>query len=149
MKNKVLITTGTTEFKSLMEKAISLHRNNTFEITLQCPTIINEEGMNTFQFTKNIDSYYKNADIIVSHAGAGSCYNLLEMGIQPIVIPNMERRDKHQAQLAKYLEEKNYCLVCWDLKNLENLILSFNKQNFSNYTKTPFSKAEDIFQIKN
>lgn len=147
MRKEIFFTTGTTEFKCLMEKAIELHKFNLYNITLQYPLDIQENGLNTFNFSNKITDYYKESDIVITHAGAGSCYNLLEMGINPIVVPNLERRDKHQKQLAKYLEEKNYCMVCWDIKKLNNCILSYTKTIFDVYEKIPFNKAQEIFTL--
>lgn len=141
---KILITTGTTDFTKLIQHSISIFEEFKFDLTIQTPSIIHHNKIKSFLFIDNIKDKYKNFDIIITHAGAGNCYQLLEMNHPIIVVPNLDRRDKHQSDLGNYLQKNNYCPVCWDLKNLESLILDYDDKLFSKYSKKTFFKPDLI-----
>lgn len=55
---------------------------------------------------------YKNADLIVSHAGAGSCLEALENKRKLLVVINETLMDNHQIELASALKERSYLEYC-------------------------------------
>jgi len=143
---KIFVTTGTTKFNSLVKEVISLSENTLMKIILQCPSkTINHPRITHFQFTENIDKYYKSADIVITHAGAGTCYRLLESGIKPIVVPNLERSDSHQREIALYIENNKYSSVCWEIEKIEEHINKHADSNFIEYQKDDFFYYDFIF----
>ena len=86
-------------------------------------------------------------ELIVTHAGAGSIYGLLEKGKNLIVVPNLERDDKHQSEIAKFVEDNNYALVCWDISDLPKLINKSRTFKKNKYDKTDFFKYDEIIRI--
>lgn len=143
---RIFVTTGTTKFNSLVKEVISLSKNTSMKITLQYPSKkFNHPRITHFQFTEKIDKYYKSADIVITHAGAGTCYKLLESGIKPIVVPNLERSDSHQRELALYIEKNNYSSVCWKTEKIEEHINKHVNSNFIEYQKDDFIYYDFIF----
>lgn len=65
------------------------------------------------------DSEFKeaaaNADVVITHAGAGTVANLLETGIVPVVVPRRSKRrehvDDHQTQIAQLLKHRGIAVV--------------------------------------
>lgn len=139
---KIFVTVGTTPFDSLI-KHIDSNIINNYEIIAQISTgKYKPQHMEFFDYTSEIEKYYNWADIVVTHAGAGSVYKLLEKNKNIIVIPNLDRVDKHQLELAKYVEINNYAQVFYNLKDFK---LNFNiKKN--HYVKEKFFKIDEIIQ---
>ena len=51
------------------------------------------------------------ADVVISHAGAGSILEALELGKRLVVCVNEELMDNHQAELANALEARGHVVV--------------------------------------
>jgi beta-1,4-N-acetylglucosaminyltransferase len=69
-----------------------------------------------------IETKYKEADIIITHVGAGTIYKLLELGKKFIVVPNLERIDKHQRDIADYISREKYAFVAYNFNQLSIFI---------------------------
>jgi beta-1,4-N-acetylglucosaminyltransferase len=113
---KILVTVGTTPFNSLIDHVLTL-RLPDVKIQYADPKY-NNLGIKGGVFLDNIETEYADADVIITHTGAGSTYKLLEMGKIIISVPNTERIDNHQLELAGYLEKNNYAIVIYDLNQL-------------------------------
>ncbi|MUK65331.1 PssE/Cps14G family polysaccharide biosynthesis glycosyltransferase [Aliivibrio fischeri] len=141
---KFLCTVGTTPFPSLIEYITVNFDNEVNDIFLQSAIKTNTKFIKSVDYVDNIGEYIDNYDVIVTHAGAGSIYSLLELHKKIIVVPNLERDDKHQFDISKYIEENNYGIVCWDINNLKKCIDEIEGLIFDEYEKRFFFKAEEI-----
>lgn len=140
----IFVTVGTTPFDELIEYIDNLEIED--EIILQ---ISNEakyipKKKNSFKFTKNINDYYEKADIIISHAGAGSIYNLLEKNKKIIIIPNLSRVDTHQLDITQYMQKENYAITCQNINQLDKIIKNIDSYKLKKYEKDVFFKAHEI-----
>ncbi|MGP5157697.1 PssE/Cps14G family polysaccharide biosynthesis glycosyltransferase [Pseudoalteromonas prydzensis] len=147
---KIFVTTGTTEFVELIEAVLTLSEE--YEAIVQTP-ITYESTVNCkfFGFVNNVTEYYQWADVIITHAGAGSVYKLLELGKKVLVVPNLTRKDKHQSQLADYVRDSNYGAVCYDLNELEAVLQDLRSKHYSPYRKESFYDINgilDLFKLK-
>ena len=91
-----------------------------------------------FPYTDNIEVQIEQADVVITHAGAGSVFHLLEIGKPVVVVPNFERVDEHQKDLADFVSHNNYASVCRDLSLLEQNVLSAVNDKYSPYKTNPF-----------
>lgn len=142
---KVLVTLGTTPFPELLSALHMQGVDDSYQLTVQSPE--NEDASrfsSTFQFSEDINSWYDWADIIITHAGAGSIYRLLEQNHRVIVVPNTYRKDKHQLEISNYVEQNKFGLVCFDLKQLSAMIAQAETVQLNDYTKTEFLGTSDI-----
>ena len=57
----------------------------------------------TFQYAPNLEGYMRQAELIISHAGAGSLFEAMRMGKPLIAVPNPILMHNHQAELVSDL----------------------------------------------
>ncbi|KAM9375371.1 UDP-N-acetylglucosamine transferase subunit ALG13 [Pholidichthys leucotaenia] len=123
---KVFVTVGTTSFDKLIEtitssEAVQALRARGYEcLVLQvgrgsllpdadsCPHILLE----AFRFKDSIAQDIKQADLVISHAGAGSCLETLGAGKPLLVVINEKLMDNHQLELARQLHMDSHLLYC-------------------------------------
>jgi beta-1,4-N-acetylglucosaminyltransferase len=145
----ILVTIGTTSFDALIEQIDTSFPKEIELIFQKADGKYNPVNFPFFTFTKNIDEYYHQSEIIICHAGAGTIYKLLEMGKKLIVAPNMTRSDPHQKEMAEFIEKNKYGVVCWDM---EDILFSLKKvTSFKpiKYQKPKFSGGELLLQMIN
>ncbi|CAB3397042.1 unnamed protein product [Caenorhabditis bovis] len=65
-----------------------------------------------FRFLPNLNDNMKEAMIIIGHAGAGTCLEVLRLNKPFIVVINEKLMDNHQAELAMKLSEGLHLLHC-------------------------------------
>ncbi|NXM31612.1 ALG13 transferase, partial [Oxyruncus cristatus] len=65
-----------------------------------------------FRFKPSLAEDLRSADLVISHAGAGSCLETLEKGKPLIVVINDKLMNNHQLELAKRLQRDGYVLFC-------------------------------------
>ncbi|GAA04676.1 PssE/Cps14G family polysaccharide biosynthesis glycosyltransferase [Photobacterium leiognathi] len=121
---KVFVTVGTTVFDELIkniDKVITRLDGVSFIFQI-AKGKYKPKNADYFDFTSDIDFFYNEADLIITHAGAGSIYRLLELNKKIIVVPNMVRVDKHQKDISTYMSEKNHVLLLSDFNNTLNVI---------------------------
>jgi beta-1,4-N-acetylglucosaminyltransferase len=147
---KILVTVGTTTFDSLIKYIDRELSSKDFDIELQIAKgkyIPQNHPYFNFLANDDIDLRYQNADIIITHAGCGSIYKLLELKKRIIVVPNLERSDKHQLDLARYVERNNFALVAYKIGQLKHLLTIAQKYNFVEFHKDGFFKADEIMRF--
>ncbi|MBU2870945.1 hypothetical protein KO502_09560 [Colwellia sp. E2M01] len=102
-----------------------------------------------FRFTDDIISYYKDADVVITHGGAGTIFKLLELRKKIIVVLNNHRVDPHQVEIVNYVNENHYGLACFELNQLETLLPLSVDFSPATYKDNPFVKAKEIIEILN
>lgn len=150
---RIFVTVGTFRFDELIKLIDNLA--STSSHTFTCQLGIGEykpKNCIWFEFSSNFEDFISDADLVITHAGAGTVYSLLEQHKNIIVIPNTFRIDQHQLELARYVKENNFALTCISLFDLENTLeksLSFFDLNCIRYSKEPFNKFDDILELVN
>jgi UDP-N-acetylglucosamine transferase subunit ALG13 len=68
----------------------------------------------------------RDAEVVVTHAGAGTLLQSIVCGKLPVVVPRQashaEHIDDHQVELARRLEQEGKIIAVWDLANLSKAI---------------------------
>lgn len=137
----ILVTVGTTAFDQLIESVDKLFGNDTdVKVVAQTSSSASytPKNIDYFEFSSSFQSYIDNADLIVTHAGAGSVYSMLENGKKLVVVPNLTRADNHQIELAKYVQDKNFAVSCFDLTEIHACIYKAKETSFSSYESEKF-----------
>jgi beta-1,4-N-acetylglucosaminyltransferase len=121
--NNVFVTVGTTEFNQLVEQVCSdeismqLKSLGCKSLKIQhgrgpAPNVDQLDGVTAtcFDLKPSITDDIQNADLVISHAGAGSCIEVLRAHKPLLVVINESLMDNHQLELAEKLQEENYLL---------------------------------------
>jgi beta-1,4-N-acetylglucosaminyltransferase len=145
---RILVTVGTTQFDELIKHVDVNIKNKDITFQIASGTYI-PMNYKYFTFTDNFNKKIEDSDIIITHSGAGSVYSFLEMKKKIIVVPNLERVDKHQRELAKYIEENDFAYVAWDLNQIDTLLNKIETKEFRKYEKIDFFKTVEIKNIIN
>ncbi|XP_055618501.1 UDP-N-acetylglucosamine transferase subunit ALG13 homolog [Toxorhynchites rutilus septentrionalis] len=137
----VFVTVGTTKFEELIDKVTEpsvvneLRRMGCRTLNLQIgrgkdPTIAKELFANDievkfFDLKSSIADDIRQADLVISHAGAGSCIEVLSAEKPLVVVINENLMDNHQTELAEQLSKEGY-LECCTLSTLSQALASSN-----------------------
>ncbi|KAH0944625.1 hypothetical protein HN011_000324 [Eciton burchellii] len=141
MSNKtVFVTVGTTKFDNLIItilsrtvlEALSTHDykrmilqigNSTLEP--DCTARYGFHKIETFKLSPSIGIYMQSADLVISHAGAGSILEALENRKHLIVVINDLLMDNHQTELAEQLYKDEHLYYC----SCQNLLYTLQTMN--------------------
>ncbi|MBC3618019.1 glycosyltransferase [Vibrio metschnikovii] len=121
----ILVTVGTTAFDELIvtiDQMCESDRSVNIFAQVSSSSKYTPKNFETFTFSDDFQSYVDAADLIVTHAGAGSVYSMLENGKRLVVVPNLIRADNHQLELAKYVQDKNFAVSCFNLAEIKYCI---------------------------
>ncbi|MGR5208784.1 PssE/Cps14G family polysaccharide biosynthesis glycosyltransferase [Vibrio sp. PNB23_22_7] len=137
----ILVTVGTTAFDELItviDESFELVQSVNIIAQISSSSNYTPKHIESFEFSADFDSFVESADIIITHAGAGSVYSMLEKGKKLIVVPNLTRADNHQLELAKYVQDNNFALSCFDLAEIKNYIKNVKDFEFRPYSCESF-----------
>ena len=138
----ILCTVGTSSFDTLVRH---------LDESVYCGLVHCQIGRGFYEpmnmrwdrWIQDIRSKYDEYELIITHAGAGTIYELLESGKRFIVVPNLDRPDTHQLEICKYLEEKNLANVAYGVAELLEMIK--NPMPCESYEKPSFLGLNRIF----
>ncbi|KAM9324042.1 UDP-N-acetylglucosamine transferase subunit ALG13-like [Gastrophryne carolinensis] len=123
---RVFVTVGTTSFDELISclsadaSIRTLKELGYSRLTLQIGRgTVGPEAYSKPDFTLEVFRYkdslaedIRNADLVISHAGAGSCLETLGEGKPLIVVINEKLMSNHQLELAKQLHKDGHLYYC-------------------------------------
>jgi len=135
MKNKgfIFVTVGTTKFDKLIEAFNCIELQQTivkfgyYKIVFQIgrgtviPISRSKLVYEYFTYKNNLKSDLNTADLVVSHAGAGTCLEVCTSSIRMLVVVNDMLMDNHQSELAEKLSNLGHCIY----SNVSNLKSTF------------------------
>ncbi|XP_011647069.1 UDP-N-acetylglucosamine transferase subunit ALG13 homolog [Pogonomyrmex barbatus] len=131
----VFVTVGTTKFDDLITTVLSpaileaLSARNYKRLILQignsnlepdCTARCGFQKIEIFKLSPSIGEYMQLANLVISHAGAGSVLEALEYHKHLIVVTNNLLMDNHQIELAEqlYKDEHLYHCTCQNLLHI-------------------------------
>jgi len=150
--SSVFVTVGTTLFEDLVEEVSSkaclqaLHRKGYSRLLVQhgkgkdvANKVDENISISSYDFKSTIQEDINNADLVISHAGAGSCLEVLEAGKKLLVVVNEKLMDNHQIELAKKLHENNHLKYC----TTSTLVETVETMDLSRLRPLPPPKSEE------
>ncbi|KAL3315396.1 hypothetical protein Ciccas_005973 [Cichlidogyrus casuarinus] len=163
MGGVVLITVGTTEFEQLIQiinksefyshlfalgySKFYIQYGNGETIPLKPPSGL-DLVWKSERFYSDFDQILMKSDLVISHAGAGSCLEALTPPLtrKLIIVVNESLMNNHQLELAKSLANRKTALACYPY-TLEQLL---KQGTLSTEFKQEFSlHSEDIKKLMN
>ncbi|MFN7098188.1 MAG: PssE/Cps14G family polysaccharide biosynthesis glycosyltransferase [Gammaproteobacteria bacterium] len=149
-KQRILVITGTTGFDSLV-RSIDEDRDLELQYDFVLQTgdgSYRPKHKKYFAFDKNLKDTLDQYNFFVTHAGAGSIFMLLEQKKRVLVVPNTERADKHQIELAQYVQAQRLCAVCFDVSQVTQAIREIERrtQYLQPYEKVEFNAVKDVLR---
>jgi beta-1,4-N-acetylglucosaminyltransferase len=142
---RVLVTVGTTRFDSLIKYIDEVFAESPIKFTFQIADGKYEPvNFPFFTFSNDIDVHYRESDLVICHAGAGTIYKLLEIKKKIIIIPNTERTDNHQLDIAAYMGENGYAITVTDFSLLKDTIKEISQIKLIPFEKHDFDKTREI-----
>lgn len=146
----VFVTVGTTSFDELIA-AISSPAAEQVLRSRGCRQLVLQIGRgalqpapqhgpafvrDVFRFKESLAEDLRRADLVISHAGAGSCLETLEEGKPLLVVINEKLMDNHQLELARQLHKDGHVLYC----NCSTLVETLQSMDLS--TLKPFPPGQ-------
>ncbi|XP_043943829.1 UDP-N-acetylglucosamine transferase subunit ALG13 homolog isoform X1 [Protopterus annectens] len=124
--NSVFVTVGSTSFDELIacisdKESFQVLQNIGYnKLILQIgrgvvepePFEKPEFTLEVFRYKESIAEDVKNASLVISHAGAGSCLETLEAEKPLIVVINENLMSNHQLELAQQLHRNGHLFYC-------------------------------------
>ncbi len=149
---KIFVTVGNTHYNSLIQAIDEKLSPQEYDITIQLANgEYTPKNHPYFRYTNQIDKYFEESDLVIAHAGAGTVFELLEEQRRMVVVPNHDRIDDHQLDLAQYLVENNLACVCQDFDRISEAITKAKNAEFETYVNDPFwgyDYIDEIFEVK-
>lgn len=163
--NKVFITVGTTRFDLLCIHVLSqpvlyaLKNIGCKELTFQIGNSDIEPGhyekedlkIHLYKFKDSLKEDMDNADLIISHAGAGSCLEALDANKPLLVVINETLMDNHQIELAEQLQVDGnlyYCTCTTLASTLETVDFSWLSPMSKPNPKAFINFLDNVFIVK-
>lgn len=143
---KLLVTVGTTKFDSLIRAV-----DHVLDGYAKCDSVfqiadgeyIPKNGQ-YFDYIENIEQHYNPSDLVITHAGAGTIYRLLELDKKIIVVPNLDRVDKHQVDISNFMELGGHLLVARNVDSIADCMEKSREFAPVRFHKVGFFKAKNI-----
>lgn len=141
----LFVTVGTTRFDSLVQWVAldPFFRSNDCVLQVGLGGL-HPEGFEVFEFTDRIEEYYERADVVITHAGAGSIYQLLDFRKPMIIVPNTDRLDRHQYDIATFMQTNGYALTVFALDTLSEAVQKAARTTFRLFERDVFFAGDDI-----
>ena len=96
----------------------------------------------SYDYKLSISEDIESADLVISHAGAGTCIEVLNAHKPLIVVVNESLMHNHQTELANQLTDDSHCLNCIP----ETLLETFLSLDQSKLKALPPAKPELFVQ---
>ncbi|KAH8382601.1 hypothetical protein KR009_004287 [Drosophila setifemur] len=162
--NTVYVTVGTTKFDALVT-AISSESSLKALQTRNCRKLIIQHGnsqpltegelqliseiygiqIEQYKFRPNIGDI-KAADLIIGHAGAGTCMDILNNSKQGLIVINDQLMDNHQLELARQLASEKYLYYC-KVADLDHQLMTLDFSALDPYKSQPVNMQKFVSAI--
>ncbi|MGA2223590.1 MAG: PssE/Cps14G family polysaccharide biosynthesis glycosyltransferase [Syntrophobacteraceae bacterium] len=133
----IFATAGTTQFDELVEAIDKIAPELNEEVIIQVGYNSKYEPLNCtyFIFSDNVIKYFREANIVIAHGGAGITFEVLNLGKKLISVENPNALDGHQSDLLGKLSQEGYLIWCKDLNEMKKSIEDARNSNIKKYVR--------------
>jgi UDP-N-acetyl-D-mannosaminouronate:lipid I N-acetyl-D-mannosaminouronosyltransferase len=147
---KIFVTVGNTQYNSLIKAVDELLSSDEYDVFIQLADGDYTPTHHKFiRYSDNVEQCFNDAELVITHAGAGTVFQLLEDNKKMLVIPNNERVDDHQLDLANYVKQHKFANVCYDLKTIKACVIEASNTEYVKYENEIFSGYSLINDLLN
>ncbi len=147
---KIFVTVGHTHYNALFKAVDEQLSPGKYQVVNQISDgSYIPKNHQYVKYSPQVQDEITNADLVITHAGAGSVFYLLEIAKPLLIVPNFDRIDNHQRDIADFVIKNNYASVCFDLAQLEKDIQESTCKSFAQYQKKHFCGYDKIVNIIN
>jgi UDP-N-acetylglucosamine transferase subunit ALG13 len=131
----IFVTVGThyQEFERLVKKMDEIAAKIDEKVIMQIGyTNYEPKNARWFKFLSydEINTFYRKSNLIISHAGAGTLLDILNLKKPSIIVPRLKKYGEHiddqQIELGEALERSKKVIMLRDIENLEETINKLN-----------------------
>jgi beta-1,4-N-acetylglucosaminyltransferase len=146
-KSKIFVTTGSVlEFDDLIKRLDDINKNKDFEIIAQIGIgKYIPKNIKCFNFADNLEKYFDWADVVITHTGAGTLFELLELNKKIICRSNPKAIDNHEI-IKKFAKNKYLIFVSGNnlFKLKENIDKLLKENKIKKYIKENNTIGKEI-----
>lgn len=153
-ERNVFVTVGTTRFDKLVASVTStvalewMASRGFKRLTIQYgkgqkPEIevtATPMAIRAYDFLPSLAVDMKRADLIISHAGAGTVMEGLRLGKNLVVVINTQLMDNHQVELAEAMAKRGHLLM---VDQPEDLDTAETWKSFEKFSRTPHIDGDE------
>lgn len=99
-----------------------------------------------FRFKDDLKPFYRSAEFIITHNGAGTLFEILSIGRKAIAVSNPHTIQWENKDIMIKLSEKGYILSCQDPDHLEESISQVKNWTPKEYREQPCMIGEEIIR---
>jgi beta-1,4-N-acetylglucosaminyltransferase len=144
----IFVTVGTTAFDSLIKEVDSIAKSLDTNFVCQIADgKFEPKNCEYFRFKPNLKNEYQHAEIVITHGGAGTLFESLQIGKKVIAVANSDRSDSHQTDLINALSSRNYIMACNNISDLKKSIEKIREYIFVKYESPKCNIAEEIIKF--
>ena len=132
----IFVTVGSTSFDELIKKVDELKASGFIK-----DYVIAQVGYGKyvpkyidkwFRFSRDLKRYIAQADLIITHGGAGTLYEILHLGKKAIAIMNPHAINNRE--LPEELHKRQMIILCEGVSSLERCLREAMSREFKRYT---------------
>jgi beta-1,4-N-acetylglucosaminyltransferase len=97
-----------------------------------------------FRFEHGLTKHFKEAELVITHNGAGTIFELLALGKKTIAVPNPDTIQMENIDIVKKLSGDGYIILCTDVQWLAEAVEEARSWKGRRYEEPPCRIPEMI-----
>lgn len=97
-----------------------------------------------FRFEPGLTEHFRKADLIITHNGAGTIFELLALGRKAIAVPNPETIQVENMDIVRKLSTDGHIMLCLEVGGLGEAVERSRSWEPKPYSEPPCRMAEMI-----